>query len=51
MSRTFKIVIFIWPRTGKFSRLLHAFDLSLHSHALVTLYVQLLCSDWSKFNR
>ena len=28
-----------------------AFDLSHHGHALVTLYVQFLCSDWSKFDR
>ena len=27
------------------------FDSSQHGHALVTLYVQLLCSDWSKFDR
>ena len=24
---------------------------SYHGHALVTLYVQFLCSDWSKFDR
>ena len=28
-----------------------AFDFSLRGHALVTLYVQFLCSDWSKFDR
>ena len=28
-----------------------AFDFSHHGHALVTLYVQFLCSDWSKFDR
>ena len=28
-----------------------AFDFSHQSHALVTLYVQFLCSDWSKFDR
>ena len=28
-----------------------AFHFSHHSHALVTLYVQFLCSDWSKFDR
>ena len=28
-----------------------AFDLSHHGHALVTLYVQCLFSDWSKFDR
>ena len=27
------------------------FRLSHHGHALVTLYVQFLCSDWSKFDR
>ena len=25
-----------------------AFDFSHHGHALVTLYVHFLCSDWSK---
>ena len=28
-----------------------AFDLSDHGNALVTLYVQFLCSDWSKVDR
>ena len=28
-----------------------AFDFSHQGHALITLYVQFLCSDWSKFNR
>ena len=28
-----------------------AFDFSHHGHALVTLYVQFLCSDWSKLDR
>ena len=28
-----------------------AFDLSHDGHALVTLYVQFLRSDWSKFDR
>ena len=47
---------FDWPRTRKFSQLLQAgktvaFDFSRHVHALVTLYVQFLCSDWSKFDR
>ena len=56
MSRTIKILISKWPRTRKFSQLLQAwkavaFDFSYHGHALVTLYVQFLCSDWSKFNR
>ena len=40
----------------EFSQLLQAgktvaFDFSHHGHALVTLYVQFLCSDWSKFDR
>ena len=61
MSRTFKMLISNWPRTRKFNRLipLHAgkaiekaisFDFS-HCHALIMLYVQYLCSDWSKFDR
>ena len=57
MSRTFKMLISHWSRTRKFNRLLHlhagkaiAFDFS-HCHALITLYVQFLCSDWSKFDR
>ena len=29
----------------------NAFDLSHHGHALVTLYVQFLCSDWWKVDR
>ena len=28
-----------------------AFDFSHQGHALVTLYVQFVCSDWSKFDR
>ena len=31
--------------------MLVAFDFSNQGHALVTLYVQFLCSDWSKFDR
>ena len=55
MGRIFKILISIWPRTRKFNRLLHAgkaiaFDFS-HRQALITLYVQFWCSDWSKFDR
>ena len=54
--RTVKILIANWPRTQKFSQLLQAgktvsFDFSHHGHALVTLYVQCLCSYWSKFDR
>ena len=56
MCYTIKILIANWPRTRKFSHLLQAgktvaFDFSHHSHSLVTLYVQFLCSDWSKFDR
>ena len=56
MCRTIKILISNWPRTRKFSQLLQAgkavaFDFSRHVHALVTLYVQFLCSDSSKFDR
>ena len=46
----------LWPRTRKFSQLLQAgktvaFDFCHHGHALITLYVHVLCSDWSKFDR
>ena len=56
MCYTIKIFIANWPRTWKYSQLLQAgkmvaFDVSHHGHALVTLYVQFLCSDWSKFDR
>ena len=56
MCPTIKILISNSPRTRKFSQLLQAgktvaFDFSRHVHALVTLYVQFLCSDWSKFDR
>ena len=52
MSRTFKILILNWPRTRKFNRLLHAGKaIAFDCHALITFYVQFLCSDWSKFDR
>ena len=56
MCHAIKILISTWPRTRKFSQLLQAgktvaFDFAHHGHALVTLYVQFLCSDWSKFDR
>ena len=60
MCCTIKILISNRPRRQKFSQLLQAgktvaFDFSHHVrhhvHALVTLYVQFLCSDWSKFDR
>ena len=54
MSRTFKILIQTdlgRENSTSFYILLHAFDFPHHSHALVTLYVQFLCSDWSKFDR
>ena len=56
MRRTIKILVSNWPRTRKFSQLLPAgktvaFDFFHHGHVLVTLYVQFLCSDWSKFDR
>ena len=53
LSRT----ILNWPRKLKSSQFLQAgkmpvaFDFSHQGHALVTLYVQFLCSDWSKFDR
>ena len=52
--RTVMILISNWPQTRKFS---HFFkneggeDFSYHGHALITLYVQFLYSDWSKFDR
>ena len=54
MSRTIKILISNWIRTRKFSQLIQAgktvaFAFSHHGHALV--YVQFLCSDWSKFDK
>ena len=58
MCRPIKILILklICPRTRKFSQLLQAgktvaFDFAHHGHALVTLYVQFLCFDWSKLDR
>ena len=56
MCRTLKILISNWPRMRKFSQVLQAgktvaFDSSHHGQALVMLYVQSLCSDWSKFDR
>ena len=56
MCRTIKILISNWPQTRKFSQLLHAlktvaFAFAHHGHVMVTLYVQFLCSDWSKFDR
>ena len=55
MSHTIKILISNLPWKQKFSQPLQvgktvAFDFSHHGHALVTLYVQFLCSDWSKFD-
>ena len=55
---TMNILILNWPRTRKFSQLFKikagktdAFHFSHHSHALVTFHVQVLCYDWSKFDR
>ena len=53
-TRTVKILISNWPRTRKFSQFLKiqaGKTLSYHGHALVTLYIQFLCSDWSEFDR
>ena len=52
--RTVKILISNWPRTRKFSHFCKnkgGKTFSYHGHALVTLYVQFLYSDWSKFDR
>ena len=56
MCHRIKILTSNWPRTRKCSHLLQAgktvfFDFANHGHALVTLYFQFLCSDWSKFDR
>ena len=53
---TRKILISNWPRTRKFSQLFKkrkqvGKTFSYHGHALITLYVQFLCSSWSKFDR
>ena len=57
MSHTSKMLTSKCPRTRKVNQLLHlqagkavTFDFS-HCHALITLYVQFSCSDWSKFDR
>ena len=52
--RTVKILISNWPRRRKFSHFCKnkgGKTFSYHGHALVTLYVQFLDSDWSKFDR
>ena len=52
--RTIRILISNWPRTRKFSQFFKntgGKTISYHGHALVTLCVQFLCSDWSKFDR
>ena len=53
--RTIRILISNWPRKRKFSQFFLNVQagktLSYHGHVLVTLYVQCLYSDWSKFDR
>ena len=53
--RTIRILISNWPQKRKFSQFFLKVQagktLSYHGHALVTLYVQFLYSDWSKFDR
>ena len=51
MCRTIKILISNWPGTRKFSQLLQPGKTVAFAFALVTLCVQFLCSDWSKFDR
>ena len=56
MCCTIKILMSNRLRTRKFSHLLQAgktvaFDFAHYGYALVTLYFQSLCSDWSKFDR
>ena len=50
MSRTFKLTSDARIQPAFTGREV-AYDLSHHGHALVTLYVQFLCSDWSKVDR
>ena len=50
MCRTTKILILNQPWKRKFSHTV-TFDFAHHGHPLVTLYAQLLCSDWSNFDR
>ena len=49
--RTIKILISNWPRTRDFLKIQAGKAFSYHGHALITLYVQFLCSGWSKFDR
>ena len=52
--RTVKFLISNSPQTRKFSQLFKntgGKTFSYNGHALVTLYVQFLYSDWSKFDR
>ena len=47
-----KLLVFKWSQAlPAISGKTVAFDFAHHGHALVTLYVQFLCSDWSKFDR
>ena len=56
--RAISILISNWPQIENSTSYLKvksgktdAFHFPHHIHALVTLYVQFLCSDWSKFDR
>ena len=58
MCRTIKVLISNWPRKLKFSQFLQAektcqllLTFLTKGLALITLYVQFLYSDWSKFDR
>ena len=58
MARAINLLISNWSRTRKFSQSFkiqagktEAFHFFHHSYALVMLYVQFLCCDWSKFDR
>ena len=52
MCCTIKMLISNWHRPRKFSQLLQAGrQLLLTLLTMVTLYLQFLCSDWSKFDR
>ena len=52
--RTVKILISNWPQTrnsASFLKIQAEKTFSYHGHALVTLYAQFWCSDWSKFDK
>ena len=47
--RTIKILISNWPRTRDFLKIQAGKAFSYHGHALITLYVQFLCSKFDRW--